>query len=312
MTNRFLAIAALLLPALASPQAPSTKSSPEPKRLTIAANVDGVYSPDGSWIAFASSRDSNDTDALDIYRMDAQGHNVQRLTSDAANDEMPAISPDGRRIAFMSARTGDPEIHLMSADGKNVQRLTRDPGWDIHPRWSPDGRRVLFNSTRDSSNKDKPEVFELYEVGVDGSGLRRLTSDKVISTYASWSPDGAKVVFRRVQQGNSDVFVMNADGSAQTNLTNHAASDGWPIWSADGQRIAFASNRGGKENVFEIYVMKPDGGAIAQVTSLGFRSTAPEFTRDGHSILFSRSGGGFADLYRVALTPVRTDLPVKR
>lgn len=285
---------------IAHSQAPPRPDA-EPKRLTISVSLDGVYSPGGQWIAFAANRAGNDPEVLDVYRMSAAGTSVQRLTTHDSNDEMPAISPDGKRIAFMSTRSGDPEIYVMNEDGGSMVQLTRDPGWDIHPRWSPNGREVLFNSTRGSKNTEVPELFELYAVRPDSSRLRQLTHDNAVSTYAAYSPDGAMIVYRRIVDANSEVFVMNADGSGQTNLTRNVAFDGWPSWSPDGRRIAFASNRGGTDKVFEIFVMRPDGTDVTQLTTLGFRITAPEFSRDGRSILFTRSGGGFADLYS---TPV--------
>jgi TolB protein len=277
-------------------QAPAQPNA-EPRRLTVSVSVDGVYSPDGRWIAFAANRAGNDPEVLDIYRMSTAGADVQALTRHPANDETPAISPDGRRIAFMSMRSGDPEIYVMNADGGEVARLTHDSGWDIHPRWAPDGRAILFNSTRGSKNTADPELFEIYAVKPDGSGLRQLTHDKEVSTYATYSPDGAKIIYRRIVGGNSEVFVMDADGAGQINLTRNAAFDGWPTWSRDGHRIAFASNRGGPEDVYEIYEMNADGTNVVQRTQLGSRSTAPEYSPDGGTILFTRSGGGSADLY---------------
>jgi TolB protein len=295
--SRIVVVAGLLI--AGSTRAATTESLPEPKRLTSTVTVDGVYSPDGNWIAFASNRMGNDPDNLDVFRMNADGTNVERLTSDPANDEQPAISPDGRWIAFMSMRAGNPEIHVMRSDGSDVRQVTHDPGWDIHPRWAPDGAHVLFNSTRGSVNTEEPELFELYLVALDGPGLRQLTHDKAVSTYAMLSADGRRIVYRKIVDGNSEVFAANADGSGQTNLSNDASFDGWPAWSPDGTRIAFASNRGGDEKVYEIYLMNADGGSVRKLTALGVRSTAPEFSRDGRSILFTRAGAGFADLYSI-------------
>jgi len=279
----------------------ATDSLPEPRRLTSTVTVDGVYSPDGSWIAFASNRMGNDPDNLDLYRMNADGTHVERLTKDSTNDEQPAISPDGRWIAFMSMRTGNPEIYVMRSDGHAVRQLTNDPGWDIHPRWAPDSVHVLFNSTRGSVNTEEPELFELYLIAIDGSGLRQVTRDKAVSTYATPSPDGKRIVYRKIVDGNSEVFVANADGSGQVNLTKDASFDGWPAWSPDGTRVAFASNRGGDEKIFEIYVMNADGSSPRKLTALGVRSTAPEFSRDDRSILFTGAGAGCADLYSIPL-----------
>ena len=277
---------------------------PVAKRLTTVVSVDGVFSPDGSRIYFASNRAGNNPEFLDIWAMNSDGSDVRRLTQDPANDEMPAVSPDGSRIAFRSDRTGNAEIFVMNSDGSDPRQLTHDAGYDIHPSWTPDGSEIVFNSTRDSKNKEEPEVFEIYAVRPDGSGLRRITTDGAVSTFASVSPDGKRLVYRKIVAGNSEIFVANRDGTGQVNLTRHEAFDGWPAWSPDGKQIVFASNRAGAPEVYEIYLMNSDGSNVRPLSDFRVRSTAPVFSPDGKSIVFTRSGKGFAEMFTVPVPDV--------
>jgi Tol biopolymer transport system component len=91
---------------------------------------------------------------------------VQRLTDSAGDDLLPAWSPDGRRIAFVSLRDGNPEIYVMSAAGTQPTRLTFAPGGDWRPAWLPDSRHLVFSSDRGGNN----DIF-LLEVP------QRLASD---------------------------------------------------------------------------------------------------------------------------------------
>ncbi len=270
-----------------------------PKRLTTVVSVDGIYSPDGRKIAFASNRLGNDPETLAVWLMDADGKNPHPLTAGKVNDEMPAISPDGRRLAFMSNRDGNLEIYVMNLDGSDTVRLTNHPANDIHPQWTPDGTEVIFNSSRDTKEPNGAEVFEIYAVKPDGTGFRQITHDGAVSTYAAMSPDGQKIVYRKLTAGNSEVFVCNADGSGEANLTNGPAFDGWPAWSPDSKRIVFASNRGSPADVYEIFVMNSDGSNPMALTDLKARSTAPVFSPDGRTILFTRGGKGFAELFTI-------------
>ena len=89
----------------------------------------------GEMIAFTSEREGN----AEIYIMNADGSNPQRLTNDPAYDAWPVWSPDGSHIAFTSTRNGEADIYVMDADGSNLRRLTYDDAIDIWPDWSPDG-----------------------------------------------------------------------------------------------------------------------------------------------------------------------------
>jgi Tol biopolymer transport system component len=115
------------------------------KRLTRAGlNRGPAFSPDGKKIAVASSRDGD----YEIYVMDANGENVQRLTNSRGLDLRPAWSPDGKRLAFTSNRDGNYEIYVMNADGSGVRRITTNTERDDFASWHPDGKRLVFVGER--------------------------------------------------------------------------------------------------------------------------------------------------------------------
>ncbi len=84
--------------------------------------------------------------------MNADGSNVQRITDGDGIDSWPVWSPDGKRIAFVSNRTGNYEIYLMNADGSTIKNLTNNAAQDTSPTWSPDGKKIAFVSTRDGGS----------------------------------------------------------------------------------------------------------------------------------------------------------------
>jgi Tol biopolymer transport system component len=131
-----------------------------------------VWSPDGRRIAFVRTvrppQPPPSYGNREIYVMNADGSGSRRLTHNAAYDAEPAWSPNGRKIAFRSARNGNTEIYVMNADGSGKRNLTRNPARDGSPSWSPDGRRIAFLSNRDGR-------LEAQVMNADGSGQRSLT-----------------------------------------------------------------------------------------------------------------------------------------
>jgi TolB protein len=97
------------------------------------ADLETAFSPDGSKIAFASSRGGN----FDVYVMNADGSGPTRLTDDPMIDVDPAFSLDGSKIAFRSNRAGNDDVYVMNADGSGQTNLTNHPATDSVPDWGP-------------------------------------------------------------------------------------------------------------------------------------------------------------------------------
>ncbi len=160
-----------------------------PQKLTNNPGTDQhpAWSPDGTRIAFSSDRDihfiADFGITSEIYVMDADGRNSQRLTENRKNDDSPAWSPDGTRIVFSSDRKGDfvnYEIYVMDADGGNPQRLTENRDNDGAPSWSPDGKRIAFASYGDNNEGD------IYVMDADGGNPQKLTNHPRSDGNPAW------------------------------------------------------------------------------------------------------------------------------
>jgi Tol biopolymer transport system component len=156
-------------------------------------------STDGELIVFQNETALGNAE---IFSADADGNAQRQLTSNPSDDEAPTISPDGRLIAFQSNRDGNPEIYLMNADGTGQVRLTYDPGADTAPTFSPDGTAIAFVSTRDDPPTALQPRGNIYAIGPDGSGLRRITANTTREGTGSpdWQPVPQHCTARRATQ----------------------------------------------------------------------------------------------------------------
>lgn len=231
-------------------------------------------------LAFQSDRDGD----WEIYVANPDGSGQVALTDNAANDTLPAWSPDGTRIAFTSNRDGNNEIYVMDADGAGQTRLTNNSASDSIPAWSPDGTQLAFNTNRDGYQ-------QVYVMGADGSGPTNRSASLVADMQPAWSPDGTRIAFARDAPGQLDVYVMDADGTDQTRLTYDTAHDALPAWSPDGSTIAFANNsNGGGLAHFDVYLMTPAGAPLGNLTSTyDYTETRPAWSPDGTQLAYAGS-----------------------
>ncbi len=239
-----------------------------------ADDVSPVWSPDGRRIAFVSFRDTLagrwNLGPGTIYLLDfdpetGTAGNLVRLTDGRSHDGWPTWSPDGKRIAFQSDRTGNWDIWIINVDGSGLTQLTHSPADDEHPDWSPDGKKIAFSSDRSGN-------WDVWVIGADGSNPMNLTNAPRRDRYPMWSPDGQMITFNTNRNGDQEIYLMNANGSNQRNVSNSPQStEGLADWSPDGKRLVLYSNRSGNK---EIYIVDLASG---QWTNLSNDPASDEF-----------------------------------
>jgi Tol biopolymer transport system component len=208
-----------------------------------------TWSPDGTRVAFAM--DDPGGSAYDLYIMNADSTDLLHIGGGTVRSM--TWSPDGTSIAYVDSLTtsDDPTsagVYVVAADGSGAHQIL--PGSWESVSWSPDGGKLLLAGyPANEEHACPPECGDLYTVAPSGTDLVRLTADEDSEHYASWSPDGTKIVFGRSDYPDdafyeSDVSVMNADGTGEISLTERPGFDSFPTWSPDGDWIAFASDRG--------------------------------------------------------------------
>lgn len=240
-------------------------------RLTHSPGVDGspVWAPDGKRFAFISEQDGNP----EVYVANADGSVLTRVTSNSTVDQLGDWSPDGEWLVFYSLGDGpEPGLWLRNPDGVNLVHLTQ--GQDSDPAWSPTGQHIALVRA-DGDNRDiyltsKPEDGTWQ----DETKLTRLTQHPAPDLSPVWSPDGKKILFVSLRDGNAELYLMQADGSRQRRLTNNVSDDLQPAWSPDGKRIAFVSYLHGTG---ELFVMGADGSGQRRLTNNSSDDTDPDW-----------------------------------
>jgi Tol biopolymer transport system component len=250
------------------------------------AEGDPEWSPDGTQISFTGTAlsDTGSCCSTNVYVMDADGANLERLTntpsSSEGEDTQAAWAPNGSWLAFTSTRSEGPhdpdnptsnfsddrEIFRMNADGTNEKQLTATSSriTDEQPSVSPDGTKIAFASNRhwDTTGVDQ---LDIYVMNADGTGEpRRLTFDaaptyplETRSQNPAWSPDGTRIAYESTRglEGKGEIFVANADGSGEPiNVSNDPSWDTDPAWSPDGTQITFTSERAGQKDIWAVDV----------------------------------------------------------
>lgn len=236
-----------------------------------------------------------------IYLVNADGSNLRKVI---ANGSSPALSPDGRRIAFRDWDRSNRGIVIANADGSGRERFTSFLE-DVLPAWSPDSRQVMFSSYREGDRKSRiyylwtdqqndwvlkrgPDAVygedpywmssgrvayvlhsrlpqdQLLTMNSNGSAPTVLQNDKTVRSPAA-APDGRSLVVMSKRSGNWDIYRVNIDGTNLQQLTTSSANDGLPTWSPDGSGIAFVSDRSGR---WELWAMNPDGSNQRVITAL--------------------------------------------
>lgn len=276
-------------------------------------DADPEISPDGEHLLFTSTRH---TEHPDLYIQRVDGLAVTQLTSDPADDGFGRFSPDGKRIAFASNRSGNWDIYVMDADGKNVEQVTRSAANEIHPSFSPDGTRLVFSALGSRSGQ-----WELWTVDLRTQRLQMIG----YGLFPDWSPrtDKDVVAFQRSRQRGTRWFsawTVEIVGDDARNLTEIAYSTNaaivCPKWNSDGTRLTFCSiidpnaSRASVEVVRgttqDIWTVNADGTGRQRLTDGRGVNATPTWARDGR-VYFVSDRGGKESIWSIT-TSASTDL----
>jgi Tol biopolymer transport system component len=239
--------------------------------------ADGGYPPERMEVAGVGarlpatvpSRDrlvfTRDLDDIDIYRFQVGRSPEPVVASSGLPDGGAQYSPDGRRIAFASARSGDAvEIWVANADGSGEQQLTyRHRPFGGNPRWSPDGRRIAFDS------QDADGHWHIWIVAADGGAPQRVTTDTADENVPTWSRDGRWVYFAVKSRETQDIWKVSSQGGVKQRVTQ-GGSALFACESADGKSLLYQATTGDQSPLLALPLA---GGAARQLVAC-VKSTA--------------------------------------
>lgn len=236
---------------------------------------------------------SNEDGDWEIWVMRADGGGKKKLTDNAAADEYPRWSPDGRRVAFVSDRDGNKELYCVEVESGKTQRLTSHPAEDLDPDWSPDGARLVFTSRRDGKDA-------LYWLEMADKKVTRLTEGAGRNALASWSPDGKKIAFSSNRILGWSVYTLDLETRETRKVVGgHGACR--PRWSRDGKWLALVSQQADGKG--DIFVVRPDGKELRRITETSQTyDYFPSWGAGGAWVFFARTQNkakGPWDLYAV-------------
>jgi hypothetical protein len=213
-------------------------------------------------------------------------------------DTEPAVAPDGDRVAFVSAREGNPEVYVADSRTGEVRRLTRNlAAADRAPAWSPDGRRIAWRSGPLGAS-------DLFVMRANGDGKRLLVGGPGDDADPAWSPDGTRIAFSSTRSGRRQLWAVTAEGGEPEVLADVPGTARAPAWSPDGNRLAFARESAGES---EIWALDLSDGSTRRLTRGAGWDSRPDWSPGGGRIVFARASAGHSSIWLVGADGVGAD-----
>ncbi len=238
--------------------------APLPAIVATGATATAAVLPDGSWRVELPALLPGDTD--------------------------PAVSPDGRRIAFVSERDGNPEIYVADTRNGEVRRLTRSVRRaDRRPAWAPGGRSIVWQSGR-------PAAAHLYVMRADGTRKRLLVGGAGDDAEPAWSPDGRQIAFSSNRGGRRQLWAVAAAGGEPQLLLAVPGRTWSPTWSPGGGRIVFARESAGDS---DLWVLDVSDASTRKLTRGPGWDSRPDWSPGGTRVAFARTTAGRSSIWLV-------------
>ncbi len=320
----FLALA--FAPSIAAGQRPMTGDDV----LALKQVSDAQISPDGQWVAYVVGAVDLAQNAVNsdvwVVAADCSGPAVcapVRLTASPKADGQPRWSPDGKWIAFVSAREDRPQIWLIRPTGGEAERLTESKTGVQSFQWSPDGKTIAFVAVRpptaieEAKEKGKDDAIVvdrdfrmswLWTIDVATKKTVELAKGDFQIGEARWSPDGSRIALvatptPKADDGSrSDIQIVTVATGERRKLIENAGPDNAPRWSPDGRWIAYLT-RGDTLGAFgqQRLTIVPSEGGRPRPVAPGFlyQPGAATWSPDGATLYFTASVRTTTQLFAV-------------
>ncbi len=246
--------------------------------------------------------------------------NIRKLTAIPGGENAEAyFSSDDGRLIFQSTRPpyGCDQIFTMNLDGSDVRLVSTGKGRTTCGYFFPDGKRILYSSTHEGGADCPPKAdmsrgyvwalyktYDIYSARPDGTDLKPLTRSPGYDAEATIAPNGKRIVFTSVRDGDLELYSMNLDGSDVKRLTFERGYDGGAFYSPDSSMIVYRAHHPSdpkeieryekllsegliEPKSLEIMLMNADGSGKKQVTNNGKANFAPYFHPNGKQIIFA-------------------------
>ncbi len=235
-------------------------------------------------IAFAN----NSTQHKEIYMVDYDGENMQKLTNDNSIALLPRWSKDGR-IYYTTYKYRNPDIFAIDLKAGKIAPVIIRGGLSLIGGVSPDGKALVFTSTGGSN----PSIY-IYDL--DTHTKQRITNKASVDGSPSYSPDGKYITFVSNRAGNPQIYVMElATGQTRALTKNFNWSDS-PQWSPTGEWIVF-SGRESPYHPMDIFLVDLTGTQLRRLTTDAGSNEDPTWSPDGRFIAFTTTRNGSRQLY---------------
>jgi TolB protein len=213
----------------------------------------------------------------DIIRMDYDGHGVTVLVDDGTLNLQPAVSSDGRFLAYTSYRDGSPNVYIREIATGQEQRITSGSGLALPGAWSQDGQSLLLSQTSDGNS----DIF-LYQMR--SRHLKRLTTYWGIDVSPSFAPDNQRFVFTSDRSGTPQLYLGTLQGDQSVRLTYSGSYNTSPVWSPNADRIAFVGRSA--TDLLDIYTIGADGQGLRRLTDADGSYEDPAWSPDGRFLMY--------------------------
>ncbi len=256
----------------------------------------------GSKIYFVSNRSGS----KEIWSMDADGSNQKQLTFFRNITTMPAVSPDGTRLAFTTWAGGTPQLRMLSLEtGNRLPFYNQQASMNGTADFTIDSKHILYSSTAAGG------YAQIFIADVDGRNFRRISSVRAIEVEPKVNPKtGNEIVFVSDRGGHPQVYKMSIDGADVTLLTTGEGDAVNPSWNPDGQHIAFSWTRGFAPGNFNIFIMDVTTRELVQLTHGAGRNENPTWAPDGKHLAFSSNRNGKTQIFTMLADGTQVSAPL--